>query len=110
MIKIELPVNKFYFNQVKSKELIEDFRAVKPYWIKRLVKIKYRNLEPMDIVRAYISGADIFMNFDRVVFKNGYADSSPKIEVDFKGLRFTHPEEMTCMGKGIAFAIEIAYD
>lgn len=106
---LELPVNAFFFNQVKDETLIEDFRAIKPYWIKKLVKSQYQNKEPIEIVKSFFNGTNVFNKFDKVIFKNGYSDSSPKMEVIFDGLRFTQPHEMTCMGKGIAFAIKVKY-
>ncbi len=106
---LELPVNKFYFTQVKNNELIEDFRAIKPYWIKKLIKKEYVHLEPIELVKSYLRGEELFRVFDEVEFKNGYSSESPKIRVKFESMRFTHPEEMTCMGKGIAFAIKIVY-
>jgi hypothetical protein len=105
-----LPVNRFFFNQIKAQQLVEDFRAIKPYWIKLLIKKEYLPLEPLEVVELYITkGNAIFNNFNKIIFTNGYSEDSPKISVNFGGMRLTHPFEMTCMGQGIAFAIEVKY-
>jgi len=108
---LTLPVNKFYFNQVKNKELIEDFRAIKPYWIKRLVKNEFKHLEGWDLVNKYVEmKGDIFKTFEEIIFQMGYNENSPIVKTKFKGIRLTHPDEITCMGTGlITFAIEIEY-
>lgn len=107
---LELPVNKFFFNEAKKHDLVEDYRAIKPYWIKRLLKKEFQSLEPIDVVKRFFAGdTDLFQSYDKVVFKNGYADNSPTYEATFEGMRFTQSHEMTCMGRGIAFAIKIGY-
>lgn len=106
---LELPVNKFYFEQVNNQELEEDYREIKEYWIRRLIKAKYQKKTPLEIVELYNNNVDIFTSYDKVLFKNGYSDKSPKKLVSFKSIRLTNSTEMTCMGRGIAFAIKIKY-
>ncbi len=109
MTTLELPVNKFFFDQVKNKELIEDYRAIKPFWIKKLIKKELQNKKAISIVQLHFNGVDVFKRYDRIIFKNGYSDKSPKLTVIFEDIRFTQPHEITCMGQGIAFAIKISY-
>jgi len=107
---IELQVNKFFFNQVSNKELKEDYRAIKPYWIKKLIKQKYQKLSPQEIVMLYFAkNIDVFIHYDILVFKNGYNEKAPIIKTKCSGIRFTESHEMTCMGQGIAFALEVQY-
>lgn len=106
-----LPVNKHFFNEVKEQYLEEDYRAIKPYWIKKLLKKEYQFIdEPIKIVHSYIQHGDkIFKTFKEVKFVMGYDENSPSIVTNFISMRLTRPEEMTCMGRGIAFAIKIGY-
>lgn len=109
MSTIILPVNKFYFEQVSNKELIEDYRAIKPYWIKKLVLTKYHSMAPINLVKLYYSGVNVFKKFNTVVFQHGYNNNPPIKQTNFHSIRFTESHEMTCMGQGIFFAIRITY-
>ena len=107
---VELQVNSFFFNQIKNRELKEDYRAIKPYWIKKFIKKQYQNLSPQEIVILYLGkGINVFINYDILIFKNGYSKNAPKIKTRCSGIRFTESHEMTCMGRGIAFALEVEY-
>lgn len=117
---LELQVNKFFFNQVKEKTLKEDFRAIKKYWIEKLIKddIKYKLkeenngiIDPYDIIKLYmVGGSKIFTNkYSHILFKNGYSKDAPTIKCKIGDIRLTSPTEMTCMGRGVAFSIEVLY-
>jgi len=102
-----LPVNKFFFNKIKNKELLEDFRAIKPYWIKRLISEDFLHYEPIDLVRTYYEGVNVFKKYETITFRLGYYDGSPSMTFPYFQTRFTSPNEETCIGTGIAFAIKI---
>ena len=110
---LTLPVNKFFFNQVSNKELETDFRAIKPYWINKLIKNEYKKLiieDPYQIIDLYSKfGYNLFKDFEHVIFKNGYSNNSPSIKTKFELISLTNPNEPTCMGYGIFFAIKISY-
>jgi hypothetical protein len=104
---LELPVNKHYFNEAQKCDIFEDYREIKEYWIKKLLKEEYQKIEPINIVHTYLEiGQEIFRDdIDLVKFKNGYDNKSPQKIKKFVSIRLTNQNEMTCMGRGIAFAI-----
>ncbi|MFA6074027.1 MAG: hypothetical protein WC758_07970, partial [Candidatus Woesearchaeota archaeon] len=57
---------KKWFDLIKSGKKKTEYREVKSYWEKRLLGKK----------------------FDRIIFTNGYSKTSPKIEVECKGIGF----------------------
>jgi ASC-1-like (ASCH) protein len=59
-----LTLKKKWFDLIKSGEKKTEYREVKSYWEKRLLGKK----------------------FDRIIFTNGYSKTSPKIEVECKGI------------------------
>lgn len=91
METLRLTLNKKWFDLVKSGEKEEEYREIKPHWIKRFSSQNFT-------LKDYRSGAAeelILKNpnywaekkmklFDFVEFTNGYSNSSPKITLEFK--------------------------
>ena len=72
MADLQLTIKKEYFDQIVSGEKTEEFRIIKPYWVKRLVN----------------------RNYDRVIIRNGYASNAPTISLEYLGYELkniTHP-------------------
>ena len=110
MKTLRLPINRHFYNEVNNEILVEDYREIKKYWIERLVKTRLKNKTPQQLVDLYFNkNVDIFQNYERVLFSLGYGDNPLTVETKFVSLRLTTPDEMTCMGQGIAFAIKIEY-
>ena len=62
---LHLTLKKEYFDLIASGEKIEEYREVKPYWIRRL-ETKYD-----------------YNKFDEIHFKNGYGKNVPFMRVVF---------------------------
>lgn len=75
---LHLTLKKKWFDLIASGEKVEEYREVKPYWTKRLVK----------------NGK--FKHFDEVYFKNGYGKDSPFMRVEFIRIVFSK----SCMSDG----------
>jgi len=107
---LNLPINKYFYDEIQNKLLSEDYREIKKYWIQRLVKAKFKDRTPQQLVDLYfIKNVDIFQKYERVLFTLGYGENPLSVETKFVSIRLTTSDEMTCMGQGIAFAIKIEY-
>lgn len=77
MKTLHLTLKKKWFDMIASGEKKEEYREIKPFWIRRLHTI-------------YKSDKSVEGNhqkpFDKVFFRNGYASNAPTMEVEFKGL------------------------
>jgi hypothetical protein len=104
--KLTLVVNKYFYNMLQRDELEIDYRAIKPYWIKQLVKKKYQHLSLENMYYKQYE-TNIFQTYDELEFKFGYKDTSPKVTKQLESVRITNGEEMTCMGYVVAFALTI---
>lgn len=69
---LHLTLKKKWFDLIKEGKKVEEYREIKPYWTVRFIDSK--------------SGD--FKKFSCVIFKNGYADNSPTMKVEFKGIGF----------------------
>ena len=61
---LHLTVNRQWFDMIKAGIKIEEYREMKPYWHKRLMRKPY----------------------NVIIFRNGYATTSPTVSVELSGL------------------------
>lgn len=66
-----LTLNKVWFDLVKSGEKKEEYREIKEYWIRFFKK----HCDKFSIANSTASG----LQYDLLVFRNGYRTDSPKI-------------------------------
>lgn len=71
MKTLHLTLKKKWFDMIASGEKKEEYREIKPYWIKRLFADEW-------IISSHY--------FKRIVFRNGYAKDAPTITVECKGI------------------------
>jgi hypothetical protein len=81
---LRLVVTRSWFDKILKGHKKEDFREIKPYWIKRLKG-----------------------DFDWVEIVNGYGKNRPTLLADFRGVRITDDDELTDLGTGSFFAIGV---
>lgn len=72
-----LPIKKKWFDMILSGEKKEEYREIKPYWTKRLLKsdIKFDIEKLQNTLRKQNSYLD-----RTVIFRNGYSSNSPSIK------------------------------
>lgn len=70
---LHLTVKKKWFDMTVSGEKKEEYRKIKPYWIKRLMRRR---------PDASLS----LKRFDRVIIKNGYSKTAPTITIECRGI------------------------
>lgn len=75
---LHLTLKKKWFDLIASGKKVHEFREDKPYWRKRLA-----------------TSEGIGKEFDIVRFRNGYSKNAPVMDVESKGISFTHPKWFT---------------
>ncbi len=74
---LTLPIKKKWFDMILSGEKKEEYREIKPYWTKRLLKTDI----DFDIERLQEQLRKKNSYLDRtVIFRNGYSSNSPSIK------------------------------
>lgn len=89
MKTLHLTLKKKWFDMIASGEKLEEYRAIKPYWKKRLLKCKFRE------DKSFTCTCDTCMfecvvatlvKFDTITFRNGYAKNAPELVVECKDI------------------------
>lgn len=91
---LTLTLKKKWFDMILSGEKKEEYREIKPYWIRRLKNPDFEQSE--------------FIKFDRVLFKNGYQKNARKMT--FKDCRIsigTAKPEWSDNWQGDVFVIKL---
>lgn len=88
---LHLTLKKKWFDMIASGEKKEEYREIKPYWIRRLMGSK--NISPLNfsdnMPHSDQNAFDFWKNdFDFVIFKNGYRKDAATLKIEFKGLDY----------------------
>ena len=68
-----LPIKKKWFEMIRSGEKKEEYREIKPYYDKRLLKcFEYTDYKTFIVINHY--------DEKYVIFRNGYSRNSPQIK------------------------------
>lgn len=90
---LTLSVKKEWFDKIVSNEKKEEYREIKPYWIKRLTT----NSEVVyDVVAETYCGKVLYRPYTHVLFINGYGDDKPRIEKEIMGITIGKPKKGLC--------------
>lgn len=94
-----LPIKKQWFDMIASGEKKEEYRDITSYWTKRLLyaddkksKLNENDADDLSEALKYVMPnhwdlpKEGIINYDKVIFSNGYGKNVPKLEVEFKGL------------------------
>jgi hypothetical protein len=82
MATLTLTLKKKWFDMIKSGVKTEEYREIKPFWTKRLVR------QVIDYVDGRISIPDVPREFDTLVFTLGY----PKADDMSRRMVFKNPK------------------
>jgi len=72
---LHLTLKKKWFDMILSGEKKEEYREIKPYWIKRLCD----------------HSTGTWNQFENITFRNGYSATAPTITIECKGVRVGKP-------------------
>ncbi len=90
---LTLSVKKEWFDKIVSNEKKEEYREVKPYWIKRLTT----NCEVVyDVVAETYCGKVLYRPYTHVLFINGYGDDKPRVEKEIESIDIGKPRKGWC--------------
>ena len=90
---LTLTVSKQWFDMIVADENIEEYREIKPYWIKRLTtncEVEY------DVALETYCGKVLYRPYTHVLFINGYRKDSPRIEKEIKSITIGKPKKGLC--------------
>ena len=93
---LTLTVSKQWFDIIVTFEKTEEYREIKPYWIKRLTtncEVEY------DVALETYCGKALYRPYTHVLFINGYRKDSPRIEKDIESITIGKPKKGLCPDK-----------
>ena len=93
---LTLNVSKQWLDMIVAGEKTEEYREIKPYWIKRLTtncEVEY------DVLAETYCGKVIYRPYTHVLFINGYRKDSPRIEKDIESITIGKPKKGLCPDK-----------
>lgn len=86
---LDLPLKKEWYNMIESGEKTEEYREIKPYWIKRLTELKTDFL-PFSMRNRYQQIP--FKKYDYVRFRYGYTSRTMEFKIEEIVLGHGKPE------------------
>ena len=93
---LTLTVSKQWFDMIVADEKIEEYREIKPYWIKRLTtncEVEY------DVALETYCGKVLYRPYTHVLVINGYRKDSQRIEKEIKSITIGKPKKGLCPDK-----------
>ena len=90
---LTLTVSKQWFDMIVACEKTEEYREIKPYWIKRLTincEVEY------DVALETYCGKVLYRPYTHALFINGYRKDSPRIEKDIETITIVKPKKGLC--------------
>lgn len=88
---LTLTVSKQWFDKIVTGEKTEEYREIKPYWIKRL----NTNCEVVyDVAAETYCGKVLYHPYTHVLFINGYRKDSPRIEKEIESITIGKPKKV----------------
>lgn len=93
---LTLTVSKQWFDMIAEGKKNEEYREIKPYWIKRLTT----NCEvAYDVAAETYCGEVLYRPYTHVLFINGYRKDSPRIEKEIESITIGKPKKGLCPDK-----------
>ncbi len=105
---LTLTINKQWFDMIAAGRKTEEYREIKPYWVRRIFDMPRAKVGAdtislalqHDIIR---DRKDIFKEcakkFIHVLFINGYRKDSPRIEKEIESITIGKPKKGLCPDK-----------
>ena len=96
---ITLTLHKKWFDKILSGEKKEEYREIKPYWVRRLIG----NWHQHDDGSVFYRG-DYLMPFgvSKIRFRNGYAKDAREMVVEWAGVEVKEPNPDWCELQDVA--------
>ena len=87
---LHLTLKKKFFDMIASGEKKEEYRAIKPYWVSRLVNSFHSETREGDFTflwRGFLSSMESPKHYDCIEFKHGYSKDAPIMIVECIGIK-----------------------
>lgn len=100
---LTLTVRKKWFDMIVAGEKTEEYREIKPYWLRRITKdadgdYSYIHTDDRKFV-ALTLGSDFRSPYTHVLFINGYRKDAPRIEKEIDSISIGKPKMGLCPDK-----------
>ena len=93
---LTITVRKQWLDMIAAGEKTEEYREIKPYWIKRMTT----NCEvAYDVAAEIYCGKVLYRPYTHVLFINGYRNDSPRIEKKIESITIGKPKKGLCPDK-----------
>ena len=93
---ITLTLHKKWFDLIFSGEKKEEYREVKPYWIRRFCADWPKSPAHSEDHFFFVGQYKIPQGITKVRFRNGYAKNAPEMVVEWLGLEAKEPNPDWC--------------
>ena len=90
---LHLTLKKWPFDMIAAGIKLEEYREIKPYWIKRFCQPKFNQCGSLELIRALNKKETYKSDWDIIRFRNGYSATSPLMDVEFKGIHYGYARE-----------------
>ena len=103
-----LTVSKQWFDMIVAGEKKEEYREIKPYWVKRIIDVRNLHRGTAYILRCLKYNDPMLKNdiifqlgipYTHVLFINGYRKDSPRIEKEIESITIGKPQKGLCPDK-----------
>ena len=89
MKTLKLTIKKKWFDMIIQGEKKEEYREIKPYWMKRIMLCYKLGFSPCKYLICAKNDAmcnNLFTNYDLVEFTNGYGKDKPTATFECEGI------------------------
>jgi len=104
-----LTLKKKWFDMILEGVKKEEYREIKEYWIKRLVREQYQHhfWDMIDGKTAIPN--DLYKDYTHITFKNGYSVFAPEFTIEMKGVKVGLGVDDWGAGYGRTFILTLGY-
>ena len=90
---VHLPIKRKWFDMILSGEKKEEYREVKPYWVRRLLCDMSAYGDPMPVVEGYYEKPE---GKTTLTLTAGYGKDKPRIVIEWLNIDIGHPKPEWC--------------
>ena len=105
---LTLTISKQWFDMIADGRKTEEYREIKPYWVKRIIDVSKLYRGVAYILRCLKYNDPMLKNdiifqlgipYTHVLFINGYRKDSPRIEKEIESITIGKPKKGLCPDK-----------
>ena len=93
MDTLHLTLKEQWFDMILSGVKKEEYREVKPYWVRRLLDDKEAYSNPMPPVKGFYEKPE---RYKYIEFRNGYGNHVPSLTIEWQSIDIREPNPDWC--------------